>query len=141
MNGININNLFLDGSNKIKRNDPLTVHSLFNKNTTQNNNDNSFITTKLINERKKRKYQALLEYRRIMKSCISDIDRVNDIGYVNMIFTIPMAIINNVDYNSHECAEYVFHKLKDLSFRVTKKAPNIFSFTASSIYSFLVRRI
>lgn len=121
MNGININNLFLGNDNKIKRNDPLTVHSLFNKsNLPSDKKDNSFIIEKLINERKKRKYQALVEYRKILKACIGDIDRVNGIGYASMIFTVPIAVINNIDYDKKECVEYLYHKLQELSFEVTK---------------------
>lgn len=120
MNGININNLFLDNNNKIKSNDPLTVHSLFNKNVLNDKKDNSFITAKLINERKKRKYLALIEYRKILKACISDIDRVNGIGYDSMIFSVPNAVINNIEYDKLECVEYLYHKLQELSFEVTK---------------------
>lgn len=115
MERININNLFPSNRPHEDKFGSLDINTLFNFNKNKNRDislDNT--VDQLIEYKKEQKRKAVVEYKKILNTCLFNIKKANKLDKTDIIFKIPLFIIGVKKYDPDECLKYIETKLREM---------------------------
>lgn len=113
MDKINVHNLF--PSAKLN-NAPLDVKNLYNPKENMKTQKTNLNIERLVSLREERKNRTVEQYDKIFHRCINKVHAANNLGKLNVIYTVPEAIYMHPDYNPYECLDRLNSKLEDNNF-------------------------
>ena len=110
MNCININQLF-PSENGTNKNGKLDIESLFKGLPLNNVKKNNFNSSKLLDGINDRRVKKLKFYIKCLNNCTKQIEKMDNEGYTDTVFTIPDYVSEISAYNSNECLDYIIDNL------------------------------